>query len=125
MRAAAWIARKHVYWFSTVWIATNSRLPLKHAWLIRVGDQCAIRVLQKFAVREPKLQPLKPGEFQRGPALKYNRWLRAGQPLPFDHSEAIHVGPVRSKQIVLPGTAQTSPIGREQNNEGVFLGDWQ
>lgn len=91
-RAAAWIARQHVYWFHTVWIATNRVLPLEHAWLIRVGDQCAIRVLQKFAVREPKLLPLKPGEFQRGPALKYNRWLKAGEPLPF--SDSFQIGAI-------------------------------
>jgi hypothetical protein len=116
MCAAAWIARKHVYWFSTVWIATNRRLPLEHAWLIRVGDQCAIRTLQRFGVREPKLEPLKPGEFTRGPALKYNRWLKAGEPLPF--TDSTQIGPMRSAQIVRPG-------GPKQISEGVFLGDWQ
>jgi hypothetical protein len=83
MWAAGWIARKHVYWFSTVWIATDRSLPLVHAWLIRVGDQCAVRCLQKFEVREPKRTPLKPGEFTRGPALFYNRWQLQHPLLPF------------------------------------------
>lgn len=115
MRAAAWIARQHVYWLHTVWIATNRVLPLEHAWLIRVGDQCAIRTLQRFGVREPKLEPLKPGEFTRGHALKYNRWARAGEPLPF--ADSMQIGPSAAvRQIIAPG-------GPEQI-EGVFLGDW-
>ena len=83
MWAAGWIARKYVYWFSTVWISTDRSLPLRHAWLIRVGDQCAIRCLQKFEVREPKRTPLQPGQFTRGPALFYNRWQLQHPPLPF------------------------------------------
>jgi hypothetical protein len=118
-RASAWIARQHVYWLNTVWITTHRELPLERAWLVRWGDYCAVRTLQKFAVREPKLEPLKPGEFQRGPALKYNRWARAGEPLPFSDSDSIHVGPVRSKQIV------PRLVDPEQISEGVFLGDWQ
>lgn len=72
--AAAWISRQNVYWFHTNWVASDRCLPLVHAWLIRVGDQCAVRCLQKFEVREPKHRPLKPGEFTRGEPLKYNRW---------------------------------------------------
>jgi hypothetical protein len=83
MWAAGWIARQYVYWFSTVWIATDRSLPLVHAWLIRVGDQWAVRCLQKFEVREPKRTPLKPGEFTRGPALFYNRWQLQHPRLPF------------------------------------------
>jgi hypothetical protein len=118
-RASAWIARQHVYWLNTVWITTHRELPLERAWLVRWGDYCAVRTLQKFAVREPKLEPLKPGEFQRGPALKYNRWAKAGEPLPFTESDSIHFGPVRSKQII---SRQVAP---KQISEGVFLGDWQ
>ncbi len=117
LRASAWIARRHVYWLHTVWIAANSALPLEHAWLIRTGDQCAVRTLQRFAVREPKLEPLKPGEFQRGSALKYNRWAMAGEPLPFADSIRIGSGPA--------GQQTTAPAcGPEQIREGVFLGDW-
>ena len=42
------------------------------AWLVRVGDNCHVRALQYFAV------VTRPGlvkHFQRGPAMKYNRWL--------------------------------------------------
>ncbi len=80
MRAAAWIAREHVYWFHTISIATDRHLPMVRMWLCRVGDQCAARVIQKFEVREPKALPLKPGEFERGPSVKYNRWSLGDQP---------------------------------------------
>lgn len=110
MWAACWIARQHVYWFSTVWIASDRSLPLDRAWLIRVGDQCAIRCLQKFAVREPKRRPLQPGEFKRGEALKYNRWQFTHPGLPFPDL----------KQIVSGGRRQ---IPTPEN--GVYLGDWQ
>jgi hypothetical protein len=111
--AAGWIARKHIYWFSTVWISTDRSLPLVHAWLIRVGDQCAIRCLQKFEVREPKRTPLKPGEFTRGPALFYNRWQINHPPLPFaDMPPDWRVAPPRN------GIANHA-------NSGVYLGDWR
>ena len=101
---------------AAAWIATNRVLPLEHAWLIRVGDQCAIRTLQRFGVREPKLEPLKPGEFTRGHALKYNRWARAGERLPF--TDSMQIGPPAAVgQIIVPG-------GPAQISEGVFLGDW-
>jgi hypothetical protein len=79
MRAAAWIARERVYWFHTIWIATDRTMPLLRSWLCRVGDQCHIRVLQEFAALPSKLPPLAPGEFERGPALKYNRWAAREQ----------------------------------------------
>lgn len=74
MRAAGWIARESVYWFHTVWIATDSTMPLDSAWLIRVGDQCAVRVLQRFKVSPTKRPPLQLHEFTRGEPLKYKRW---------------------------------------------------
>ncbi len=79
LRAAAWIARRRVYWFHTIWIATDRSLPLLRSWLIRVGDQCAVRCLQEFGIREPKLPPLE--KFTRGPAIRYNRWFRDDQQL--------------------------------------------
>ncbi len=110
LRAAAWIARRHIYWLHTVWIATNRLLPLEHAWMIRVGDQCAMRCLEKFAVREPKARPLQPGEFQRGEALKYNRWLKAGPELPF--SNYIQVGPETCRAHALkPENGRSVPGG--------------
>lgn len=91
---AAWLARKWVYWFHFNWIAMDRSLPLDRGWLVRVGDQCAARVLQKFAVREPKHQPLKPGEFERGYPLKFNRW-QADQdklfPEPLSHFKTTNI----------------------------------
>lgn len=71
-RAAAWIARKQVIWFSTVWQANSGGLRLERAYLVRVGDSCHIRCLQYFNV-ERKFGPVP--HFKRGPAIKYNRWL--------------------------------------------------
>ncbi len=119
MRASAWVARRNIFWLHTVWIATNRHLPLEHAWLIRVGDQCAIRTLQKFGVREPKLRPLQPGEFTRGAPLKYNRWLKAGEKLPFDGF--IHVGDDARERADEHPRASNGAILSLPSNE-VFLG---
>jgi hypothetical protein len=82
LRAAAWIARRHVIWFHTVWIATDRNLPLERACLVRVGEQCAARVLQVFKVLPSKRAPVS--KFKRGPAVKYNRWTSPNMPsLPF------------------------------------------
>jgi hypothetical protein len=74
--AAAWIARKYVVWFHTVWIESPSRCRLEKAWLVRVGRHCNVRCLQFFATAtsENKVPPVK--FFTRGPAIRYNRWLR-------------------------------------------------
>lgn len=90
LRAAAWIARRHIYWFHVVYVATNKVMPIEKLWFVRVGDQCNVRVLQKIRVDEPKLRPLQPGEFTRGEPLKYNRWIVAGEKLPF--SGSIQIG---------------------------------
>lgn len=110
--SSGWIARQHVYWFSTVWIATDRTLPLVQAWLIHVGDQCAIRCLQKFEVREPKRTPLQPGQFTRGHALFYNRWQLQHPPLPFRE---------------MPPDWQLAPPrnGNAKTDGGVYLGDWR
>src|SRR6266478_6026709 len=71
-RAAGWIARERVIWFSTVWASNCAGLRADRAWLVRVGDSCHVRCLQYFAV-ESKPGPVK--YFSRGPAMKYNRWL--------------------------------------------------
>jgi hypothetical protein len=107
LHAAAWVAREHVYWFHTVWIGGNHVVKCDRAWLIRVGDQCAIRTLQRFKVLEPKFKPLAPGEFKRGECLKYNRWSQAAVGLPFPDLPA-------GKQI-----ASRAPASK------VFVGDWQ
>jgi hypothetical protein len=82
-RAAAWIARKRVIWFSTVWMAASDGLSTEAAWLVRVGDSCAARALQYFRIRE-KLDPVK--RYKRGPAMKYNRWLDQPQGFSFGDS---------------------------------------
>jgi hypothetical protein len=79
--AAGWIARRHVIWFHTIWIAGNAPCFAERAWLVRVGDSCAARCLQVFQVRGPKRLP--DPHFNRGPALKYNRWLGPQARLPF------------------------------------------
>jgi hypothetical protein len=107
--------RRNGWRFPPVHIYTDLRLPMVHEWLVRVGDQCAIRTLQKFEVREPKYTPLKPGEFQRGPALFYNRWQLQEQPLPFAE---------------LPPDWNLAPPPKNRGAQppspaGVYLGDWQ
>ena len=78
LRAAAYVARRRVVWFSTQWISQCSGLSTEAAWLVRVGDNCHVRCLQYFRIRE-RLPPQK--HFARGPAMKYNRWLRQPQGL--------------------------------------------
>jgi hypothetical protein len=80
-RAAGWIARERVIWFSTTWVSATGGLSAEKAWLVRVGDSCQVRALQYFTIAS------KPGpvaHFTRGPAMRYNRWLAGQVPLPFD-----------------------------------------
>jgi hypothetical protein len=84
LRQAAFIARSRVIWFHTVWIYSARSLPLERAWLVRVGDNCAVRCLQVFAVQGWKDVP--EATFERGPALRYNRWLDGQQGLPLDRA---------------------------------------
>lgn len=113
IRAAAWIARERVYWFHTVWIATDRHTPLQRAWLIRVGDQCAVRVLQEFKSLATKLPPLQAHEFTRGHPLIYKRWAERearGVNLPFPDLTA-------GKQI--------APAPKDAGGKsGVYTGDW-
>lgn len=116
MRAAGWVARRWVYWFHTVWIATDSTMPLERAWLIRVGDQCAIRVLQRFKVLASKRPPLQAHEFTRGYPLLYKRWAERearGQNLPFPDLTAGQANADRQIRC-----AKDVP-------NRVYTGDWQ
>lgn len=72
-RAAGFIARKQVIWFSTIWMANSGGLCLTKSYLVRVGDSCHVRCLQYFDVRS---RPGPVSHFVRGPAMKYNRWLQ-------------------------------------------------
>ena len=80
--AAAWIARKRVIWFHTVWVESPVRCVLAQSYLVVVGRHCQVRCLQLFAVpaSAEKVPPVK--TFSRGPAIKYNRWLLQPQGLP-------------------------------------------
>lgn len=80
LTGAGFVARESVVWFHTMWIATNPGLRLREAWLVRVGDTCAVRALQWFdVVASEKCAP--PLHFTRGPAIRYNRWLSGQLPL--------------------------------------------
>src|SRR5438034_1192342 len=50
LRQAAFVAREHVIWFHTNWIYSARSLPMERAWLVRVGDNCAVRCIQVFRV---------------------------------------------------------------------------
>lgn len=78
---SAWIARRRVIWFHPNWIDTKARVRFERGWVVRVGRGCACRALQFFQVPTEKLNP--PTHFQRGSAVKYNRWLAQPQGLAF------------------------------------------
>jgi hypothetical protein len=81
LRGAAYIARESVIWFHTMWIASDSHCRLERAWLVRVGDSCSVRCIQVFSSPADKPRPRM--HFSRGPAIRYNRWLRGEVALPF------------------------------------------
>jgi len=71
---ANFIARRGVIWFHTTWVPSGPSVgPFQRGWLIRVGDNCQVRCLQVFAIREPK--QFRTPYFERGPQIRYNRWL--------------------------------------------------
>lgn len=84
LAAAAWIARKRVVWFHTVWLHSPARMTLEKAWLVCVGRHCKVRCLQFFKVPDVgrKMEPCK--HFKRGPAIRYNRWLHNPRGFAFD-----------------------------------------
>lgn len=86
IRGAAYVAKEHLIWFHTMWIAGDAQCRLEKAWLVRVGDSCSVRCLQVFKTPAEKALPRL--IFTRGPAMKYNRWLDGAQGLPFHDSTA-------------------------------------
>lgn len=86
--AAAWIARKRVVWFHTIWIEAPARCILEKAWLVKVGRHCNVRCLQIFTPTSSarKVPPVK--TFSRGPAIRYNRWLLQPQGFAFPKHES-------------------------------------
>jgi hypothetical protein len=117
-RAASFVAREHVYWFHTVWMQSDRTSTCVEAWFIRTGDQCAVRVLQKFRPRLPKLEPLRPGDFTRGHPLKYNRWTTANAQLPFPDL-------LRAPASNQPIASNRLRAGKQIRSSNVFCGDWQ
>jgi hypothetical protein len=99
-RAAGWIAREHVVWFHTLWSSASQGLKADRAFLVRVGDTCACRCLQYYRVVE-RPGPVK--NFNRGPAMKYNRWLAQPEVLP----GAMDVYPI--DQVGRPESATPKP----------------
>lgn len=85
--AAGFISRVRVVWFCTVWMSHAPGLPLEKAWLCRPSDCCYVRCLQFFK-KTRRIHPQRNG-FQRGPAIKYNRWLMQPQGLPFPEMQEV------------------------------------
>lgn len=83
IRGAAFVARDHVIWFHTQWVAPDAGLRRERSWLVRVGDACSCRCLIEWRVvaREKRIPDLK---FPRGPALRYRRWLHGAVRLPYE-----------------------------------------
>lgn len=82
IRGAAFVAREHVIWFHTQWVAPDSGMRRERSWLIRVGDSCACRCLIEWRVVAQD-KPVPTLRFTRGPALRYRRWLAGEMSLPF------------------------------------------
>lgn len=82
LRGAAFVAKEHVIWFHTTWIAPDRGMCRERSWLVRVGDTCACRCLIEWRV-VARDKPIPVLTFTRGPALKYRRWLAGEVSLPF------------------------------------------
>ena len=83
IRGAAFVAKEHVLWFHTQWVAPpDSGMRRERSWLVRVGDSCLCRCLIEWRVVALD-KPIPTLKFTRGPALKYRRWLAGEVSLPF------------------------------------------
>lgn len=83
LRGAAFVAREHVIWFHTQWVAPDSYMRRERSWVVRVGDSCACRCVIEWRV-VARDKPIPILNFTRGPAIKYNRWLVGNVGLPFE-----------------------------------------
>ena len=92
--AAGRIARRRVIWFHTIWMAGCLGLKPEKAWLCRPSDSCCIRCLQFFKKTRPIHAQEK--DFERGPAIKYNRWLTQPEGFAFP---AISQSPIAQSPI--------------------------
>jgi len=80
LRSAGAVSRHWVVWFHTHWTSQTLGLKLRRSWLVRCGDNCAVRCLLYFE----KTTPIEfPSSFERGIQRKYDRWLRQPAGLPF------------------------------------------
>lgn len=84
--AASFTAARQVIWFHTIWAPSGAGLRLRESWLVRVGDSCLVRCLQRFQ-KVRQVSPMR--RFHRGPQMKYNRWLISPQGLPFPIQEEL------------------------------------
>lgn len=110
LRGAAFIAKKGVIWFHTQWVAGDKGMTLRRAWLVRVGDSCSVWCILVFNVpKGPKAKPRN--HFTRGPALKYNRWLRGELRLPFDAPKEIPDGEKHGPWFSDSGARQVAGAG--------------
>src|SRR6266542_1313446 len=83
IRGAAFVAREHVMWFHTQWVAPDSGMRRERSWLVRVGVSCSCRCLIEWRVIA-RDTPIPSLIFTRGPAIKYRRWLAGEVSLPYD-----------------------------------------
>jgi hypothetical protein len=112
LRGAAWIARERVIWFHTQWIASDSSLRLERAWLVRVGDSCAVRCIQVFTTSPDKQRPRL--HFTRGPAMRYNRWLSGQLPLALERTtEALNATDTEIPAATAKSAARARGAARE------------
>lgn len=80
-RAAAWIARRRVIWFSSYTATSLPGCSIEKWWTVIIGNDCSLRQLVYFLPGEKKQTPDR--FFHRGPAIKYNRWISQPAALPF------------------------------------------
>lgn len=84
--AAGHIARRYVIWLHPVWIAQPVNYHFEKGWLVRTGKNCFTRALQLFSVGTGPKKCIPVRKFERGPAIRYNRWLAQPESLPFKGS---------------------------------------
>jgi len=80
LRCAAAISRRWVVWFHTHWTSQTLGLKLRRSWLVRRGDNSAVRCLLYFEKTAPVMFPT---HYTTGIQRKYDRWLRNPTSLPF------------------------------------------
>ncbi len=93
-RVAGWIARGEVIWFSTFSLGWAPGMKLEQSIFVRKGNICQVRILEFYSVQK-KLPPV--AYFTRGPAIKYNHWLRQPEGFSFEETPEKRDGTVSPK----------------------------